>query len=94
MERDTEVREFRIRGRVQGVCFRAWIRATATEMGIGGSVRNLPDGSVEAWAEGKPDVLDAFETRLWVGSPASKVEAVEESPTDGTLPEDGFRILY
>jgi acylphosphatase len=89
-----DVRGFRIRGRVQGVVFRVWTRDAATEMGFRGTVRNLPDGSVETWVEGSSGVLEAFEARLWVGPPASKVEAVERASNGGSLPEDGFRILY
>jgi acylphosphatase len=38
-----DVRGFRIRGRVQGVVFRVWTRDAATEMGLRGTVRNLPE---------------------------------------------------
>ena len=42
----------RIRGRVQGVCFRLETRRSAQALGVTGWVRNLPDGSVEAVCEG------------------------------------------
>jgi acylphosphatase len=89
-----EVRSYRVRGRVQGVFFRVWTRDTATELGLRGAVRNRSDGSVEAWAEGPPEVLDDFETRLWIGPPASRVNAVEVDQSVGPLPESGFTILY
>lgn len=41
-----------VRGRVQGVGFRWWVRARALELGLTGVARNLPDGRVEVVAEG------------------------------------------
>ena len=49
-----------VSGTVQGVGFRYYVHDIAKEMGITGWVRNLPDGTVEIDAEGKPDILDAF----------------------------------
>ena len=68
---------FRVRGRVQGVFFRAWTRETATELGLGGTVRNLPDGSVEAHVLGEASAVARMESVLWDGPPASRVESVE-----------------
>jgi acylphosphatase len=41
-----------VEGRVQGVGYRAACSRRATELGLGGWVRNRPDGSVEVEAEG------------------------------------------
>lgn len=41
-----------VRGRVQGVGFRWWVRARALELGLDGSATNLRDGRVEVVAEG------------------------------------------
>ena len=41
-----------VRGRVQGVGFRWWVRARALELGLAGSATNLADGRVEVVAEG------------------------------------------
>ncbi|MFI0409581.1 acylphosphatase [Actinomadura sp. 3N508] len=41
-----------VRGRVQGVGFRWWVRARALELGLAGSATNLDDGRVEVVAEG------------------------------------------
>ena len=43
-----------VRGRVQGVSFRAHTQAQARRLGLAGWVRNLPDGSVELEAQGAP----------------------------------------
>jgi acylphosphatase len=45
-----------VAGRVQGVFFRAACASRAREAQVGGFVRNLPDGRVEAVFEG-PDAL-------------------------------------
>jgi len=44
-----------VSGRVQGVFFRDSCRRVAEEHDVGGWVRNLPDGRVEAVFEGPPD---------------------------------------
>jgi acylphosphatase len=41
-----------VHGRVQGVGFRWWTRARASELGLRGYARNLNDGRVEVVAEG------------------------------------------
>ncbi len=49
-----------IRGRVQGVFFRASTRGRAQALGADGWVRNRSDGSVEAVFEGSPDAVEAL----------------------------------
>jgi acylphosphatase len=92
---ETEImqRGYRITGRVQGVCFRVWTQELATGLGLVGTVRNRPDGSVEAHARGEAKVVKEFETRLWDGPPAARVEGVEPLESADTLP-DAFRIVY
>lgn len=71
-------REYRVRGRVQGVGFRWWTRSRAHEMGIGGTVRNHPDGSVVIVAVGDGAALRSFRSLLESGPPSAVVERVEE----------------
>jgi acylphosphatase len=47
-------------GEVQGVGFRATVRKHAVRLGLVGTVRNLPDGSVELVVEGNPLTIDSL----------------------------------
>lgn len=81
-----------IRGRVQGVGFRWWTARTARELGLVGTVRNRPDGTVELQAAGPPAALHRLEERLRDGPPAARVDAIDEIPPAPRLPQD-FRIV-
>ena len=50
--------DIRVRGRVQGVCFRESTRQEAQRLGVAGTVRNEPDGSVFIQAEGDEKPLE------------------------------------
>lgn len=66
-----------VKGKVQGVFFRATTLQKALELGISGNVRNLPNGSVSIDAEAENSQLLEFTAWCWTGSPRSKVENVE-----------------
>ena len=68
---------FVVRGRVQGVFFRASTRAEALRLGLDGHARNLPDGSVEVVAAGAPAALRELEQWLALGPPLARVAGVE-----------------
>ncbi len=65
-----------VHGRVQGVSFRVHTRRTALELGVRGWVKNLPDGTVEVWAEGRPDLVGALREWLDDGPPSARVDEV------------------
>ncbi|MBW8887229.1 MAG: acylphosphatase [Fibrobacteres bacterium] len=67
----------RVSGRVQGVFFRASARIEAGRLGLSGFVRNEPDGSVYAEAEGEREALDLFVEWCRRGPPHARVESVE-----------------
>ena len=67
-----------VTGRVQGVGYRFFAERAARELGVRGWVRNLPDGSVEALAEGDDDAIASFLARLRQGPHGSRVEALAE----------------
>ena len=74
-----------VRGRVQGVAFRAATQAQATRLGVAGWVRNCADGSVEAELEGAPDAVDALVAFCRRGPRFAEVGevTVRETPPEG-----------
>ncbi|MEZ4449495.1 MAG: acylphosphatase [Nannocystaceae bacterium] len=66
-----------IRGRVQGVYYRASTREEALARGLRGFVRNRDDGGVELVAEGPRDAVLALLRWCEGGPPAARVDAVE-----------------
>ncbi|MBE1534755.1 acylphosphatase [Actinomadura algeriensis] len=58
-----------VRGRVQGVGFRWWVRARALELGLVGSAANLSDGRVEVVAEGPREKCRRLLEMLHPGAP-------------------------
>jgi acylphosphatase len=83
----------RIRGRVQGVFFRAEARARAESLGVSGWVRNTADGSVEALFEGDPERVDSMLEWCRRGPGGARVDEVEvaEEPPRGDV--SGFSVL-
>ncbi len=79
---------FVVRGRVQGVGFRYFVRSTARALRVDGWVRNGDDGSVTAVAVGSDAALAQFERRLRAGPPGARVETVSrtEPQTVDSLP--------
>lgn len=81
-----------IKGRVQGVWYRAWTVETANGLGLAGWVRNRRDGSVEALFAGAAADVETMIARCQDGPPAARVDAIERAPAE--LPaEGGFRKL-
>jgi len=66
-----------VRGRVQGVGFRATTQHEARRRGLAGWVRNLADGSVEVIAEGDQAVLEEFLSFLQRGPRGAHVDGVD-----------------
>jgi acylphosphatase len=80
-----------VRGAVQGVGFRDETRARARSFGLGGFVRNQPDGSVEAVFEGDDELVESMVEWARHGPRGARVDDVEvswEQPTG----EREFRV--
>ncbi len=67
-----------IRGRVQGIGFRAWTEVTALELGVEGWVRNCRDGSVEALFAGSEEVVLTMIELCRSGPPGARVETIDQ----------------
>jgi len=66
-----------IRGRVQGVYYRASMLQEAQKLGLTGWVRNCRDGSVEALAQGTREQLEYLISWCWLGPPGAKVTQID-----------------
>jgi acylphosphatase len=69
--------QVRIKGKVQGVWYRAWTEQQATRLGLSGWVRNRTDGSVEALFIGNAEVIEHMMQACYQGPPEAKVIAIE-----------------
>jgi acylphosphatase len=83
-----------VRGKVQGVGYRAFAARVAAQRGLRGGVRNLDDGRVELDVEGPKDQILFLIEAAKTGPPASRVAAVdvEWSPATGRFID--FQVWY
>jgi acylphosphatase len=85
-------RRFVVSGRVQGVGFRYFALDVARRENLTGIVRNLPDGRVEAIAEGDEESLQRFEAALRRGPSHARVEHMEVDSMPPTGSYVGFGV--
>jgi acylphosphatase len=71
-----------VKGRVQGVNYRATVQAKAHEFNLTGFVRNLNNGNVYIEAEGEQENLSKFIDWCYIGSPRSKVTEVSSAEAE------------
>jgi acylphosphatase len=83
-------RRYVISGRVQGVGFRFFTENAASREGVHGWVRNLPNGDVEAVAEGEAEAIERFERSIRQGPRGARVDRVE---VEVTVP-DGHAVGF
>ncbi|HEV7205588.1 MAG TPA: acylphosphatase [Jatrophihabitans sp.] len=79
-----------VRGHVQGVGFRDWVRRRARDRGVVGSAVNLPDGGVALVAEGPREAVQSLLDTLRSGPTPGEVVGISAdwSPATGV---EGFR---
>jgi len=82
-----------VKGRVQGVYFRASTQREAKRLGLSGWVRNRPDGSVEILAEGEEVSIRELYGWAQKGPSAARVERVETRWRSFTGEYADFRIV-
>jgi acylphosphatase len=83
------IRHVTIRGRVQGVGYRAWVAHMAGRGGLAGWARNRHDGAVEAMFSGPEHLVRATIETCRKGPPSSRVDAIEER--EGTAQDLALR---
>lgn len=74
----TAIRRVLIRGRVQGVGYRAWVDHQAKRLGLQGWVRNRRDGSVEALFGGPEETVADMIASCWNGPSLARIDEVAE----------------
>jgi acylphosphatase len=82
-----------IRGRVQGVYFRASTQREAKRLGLGGWVKNRGDGSVEILAEGEEEAIRELYGWAQKGPGAARVDRVDTRWRSFTGDFPDFRIV-
>jgi acylphosphatase len=80
-----------VKGRVQGVFFRAYTKEQADKAGVKGFVRNLAGGTVEIVSEGSDIELRHFLNMIEKGPPQSKVEDITVKWEE---PKNEFKKFY
>lgn len=79
------IRHVEIRGRVQGVGYRAWVAHTAAQRALEGWVRNRRDGSVEAVFAGPADDVTQMIADCRRGPRLARVDAVDDQPATADM---------
>ncbi|MFZ5909681.1 MAG: acylphosphatase [Chloroflexota bacterium] len=81
-----------VRGRVQGVGFRAFVQQTAMLIGVAGWVRNVGYDTVEALAEGEREKVERFLQAVKRGPRMSLVEEAREEWETATGEFGSFEV--
>ncbi|MFP4363370.1 MAG: acylphosphatase [Spirochaetia bacterium] len=83
-----------VHGRVQGVGFRYSAMQRARRFGVSGWVRNMPDGTVETFAQGPKDAVESYVSWLEHGPGTANVERVDEQETRPREEYTSFHIAH
>ena len=87
-----------VRGRVQGVGYRAWVEYQARRLGLSGWVRNRRDGSVEAVFEGEASIVANMVASCRQGPGSALVDDVADEEANADVlalrcAGEGFSVL-
>ena len=74
------VRHIIVRGKVQGVGYRAWLEGEAVARNLAGWTRNRKDGTVEAVLSGPEDAISALIEKCRHGPGMARVSAIDSEP--------------
>ena len=84
----------RVQGRVQGVWYRASAVDAARRIGVTGTVRNMPDGTVEVVAEGARARCEALIAWCHEGPPLARVDRIDVQWCPATGRHTAFEARY
>jgi acylphosphatase len=82
-----------VSGRVQGVYFRLFTQNKAKHLAINGTVRNLPDGRVEIFAEADTLMIDKFIKWCSKGPVTARVDNIEVTELEPEFSYKSFDIV-
>ncbi|MBI3588418.1 acylphosphatase [Candidatus Micrarchaeota archaeon] len=82
-----------VKGRVQAVGYRRFVKGIADELGVRGTVRNLPDGTVEIICDAEEGALTEFERRIASCAHPIRVEEVRKKEIPSEKEFGGFGIV-
>ncbi len=82
-----------MKGTVQGIFFRQFVKEGADELKLRGFVRNLESGDVEIVVEGEDDAIERLRNKVREGPKHAQIRdvAVEKRKWSGDF--DGFKVL-
>ncbi len=83
-----------VRGVVQGVGFRYFTQSVAQRLSLTGYVKNLPDGSVEAYAEGERPQLEQFLAEIERGPRSATVRHIDAHWKETSHKYKDFHITF
>ncbi len=83
-----------VEGMVQGVFYRASTRDAAEKLGVKGWVKNMPDRTVHALLQGKPEILEKMIVWCRQGPPASRVDNVHTETIEIKEKYNSFEVRY
>ncbi len=92
------IRHIIVRGKVQGVGYRAWIEGEAVARNLAGWARNRKDGTVEAVLSGPEDAVTALIAKCQYGPGTARVTTIDNEPAGGDIlnlraPRERFSVL-
>ncbi len=82
-----------ISGLVQGVSFRASMKAAAIRFGVDGWVTNRDDGAVEALVQGEEAGVAKLLAWARMGPPGAEVLSLDRETLESCPPQRGFHII-
>ena len=91
---DIKALKFIVKGRVQGVGFRWFVLNEARQLNITGTVKNLPDGSVEVLAQSTPEMLYKLKDLLKSGPSFARVDKIIETEDVLNNQLKEFKVTY